>query len=89
MNENELLSKGFKLAALEDLQEREKAAALNAPIVIDVTGTPLTPGHPKTCLGSGDFPGFPLCCDECNFLVDCAAAWGDEFCIELKKKKKL
>ena len=73
MNENELLSKAFELAALEDLEELEKAAAAlpGTPIVIDVTCTPLIPGHPKVCLGSGKFPGFDLCCDECDYLGAC------------------
>lgn len=79
MNENELLSKALELAALEDLAELEKAAAAlpNAPIVIDVTGTPLTPGRPKTCLGSDAFPDFPLCCDECDYLAACFPDWRD------------
>ena len=80
MNENESLSKALELASLEKLEELEKAAAAlpGAPIVIDVTGTPLCPGHPKICLGSGEFPGFPLCCDECDYLGACFPDWNKD-----------
>ena len=41
----------------------------------DVTGTPICPGHPKMCLGSGDFaPMFECCCDECDYLELCLEA---------------
>lgn len=43
-------------------------------IVKDVTGTPLTPGHPKMCLGNGGFPGFEICCDECDYYLKCFSA---------------
>ena len=80
MDENELFAKALELAALKELEELEKAAAAlpGTPIEIDVTGTPLIPGHPKVCLGSGDFPGFPLCCDECDYLAKCAEIWDKE-----------
>lgn len=45
------------------------------PIEYDVTGTPLCPGHPKICLGSGDFPGFECCCDECDHFLKCFPEW--------------
>lgn len=40
-------------------------------IELDPSGTPLTPGHPKICLGSGAFPGFECCCDNCDFFLKC------------------
>lgn len=43
----------------------------------DVTGTLICPGHPKLCLGSGDFQGFPCCCDECSYFLACFPEWED------------
>ena len=55
-------------------------------IIDQWTGATLKPGKPDECQGNGKDPRFECCCDECDYLIDCAAAWGDEFCIELKKK---
>lgn len=38
---------------------------------VDPSGTPLSPGNPKICLGSGAFPGFECCCDECDHFLLC------------------
>ena len=35
------------------------------------TGTPLTPGDPERCLGNGQHDGYPMCCDECEYLAAC------------------
>ena len=43
------------------------------PLERDVTGTLICPGLPKICLGSGNFPGFECCCDECDHLARCLA----------------
>lgn len=43
-------------------------------LVKDITGTTLTPGHPKMCLGNGDFPGFECCCDNCDYYLKCFSA---------------
>ena len=43
------------------------------PLKRDVTGTLICPGLPKICLGSGHFPGFECCCDECDHLALCVA----------------
>ncbi len=38
----------------------------------DPSGTPICPGHPKMCFGSGDFaPMFECCCDECDYYLAC------------------
>ncbi len=48
-------------------------------MIIDVTGTILTPGnHGKDCLGNGehfDKDGKPIicCCDECDYLKCCTS----------------
>ena len=40
--------------------------------IIDVTGTPLTPGrHGKRCLGNGLHPEYECCCDECDYMMCC------------------
>ena len=41
----------------------------------DISGTLICPGHPKLCLGSGDFPGFECCCDECDYYLECFPEW--------------
>ena len=41
-------------------------------MIIDVTGTILTPGnHGKDCLGNGEHEGEICCCDECDFMLCC------------------
>lgn len=36
------------------------------------TGIPLTPSyHGEECLGSGDYPGYECCCDECDYFLFC------------------
>ncbi len=46
-------------------------------MIIDVTGTILTPGnHGKDCLGNGehfdeDGDPYDLCCDECDYMMCC------------------
>lgn len=49
----------------------EKARQAEAELVIDVTGTPLSPGDPQNCLGGDNHPEYPLCCDECDYMADC------------------
>ena len=57
-------------------------------IEIDITGTPLSPGHPATCEGNGEHEGYPLCCDECDYLKACYESneWGKED-DEMEEKK--
>lgn len=47
------------------------------------TGSELKPGDPEHCQGNGEHPGFECCCDECDYLIQCGAVWGDETCIKL------
>lgn len=57
--------------------------------VHDVNGTPLCPGHPKICLGNGEFEGFECCCDECDHLMTCFPNWEtDVVKIDLKQAEK-
>lgn len=40
------------------------------------TGILLTPSyHGEQCLGSGDFPGYECCCDECDYYLVCFPDW--------------
>lgn len=71
-------------------QEKLKAAMIDAAILraeetitgetievdVDPSGTPLAPGHPKICLGSGTFPTFECCCDNCDHYLKCFPAAG-------------
>ena len=41
-------------------------------MIIDVTGTILTPGNRgKDCLGNGEQAAIECCCDECDYLQCC------------------
>ena len=41
-------------------------------MIIDVTGTVLTPGNDgKYCLGNGEQEGIECCCDECDYMMCC------------------
>ena len=36
----------------------------------------LTPSyHGEKCLGNGEHPGSPCCCDECNYYLSCFPDW--------------
>lgn len=41
------------------------------PRDMDPSGTPLAPGHPELCLGSGGRDYFECCCDECPHFLKC------------------
>ena len=45
--------------------------------IIDLeTEITLSPSyHGESCLGSGDFPGYECCCDECDFYLVCFPDW--------------
>ena len=55
-------------------------------IIDQWTGAELKPGDPEHCQGNGEDPRFECCCDECDYLIQCAAVWGDETCVELLKE---
>ena len=41
-------------------------------MIVDVTGTVLTPGNGgRECLGNGTFEGYECCCDECDYFMCC------------------
>lgn len=43
--------------------------------IIDVTGAELKPGDPEHCQGNGEHPGFEICCDECDYFLQCFPEW--------------
>ena len=41
-------------------------------MIIDISGTTLTPGnHGRDCLGNGEHIGIECCCDECDYMQCC------------------
>ena len=41
-------------------------------MIIDITGTILTPGNlGKDCLGNGEHAGIECCCNECDYMLCC------------------
>ena len=41
-------------------------------MIIDITGTILTPGNQgNDCLGNGEHDGIECCCDECDYMMCC------------------
>lgn len=55
--------------------------------VIDVTGTELTPGDPHNCLGGDNHPEHPLCCDNCDYFLDCSPEYEEELNKALEELK--
>lgn len=39
--------------------------------IIDLTGAELAPGNPDKCQGNGKHPDFEICCDECDYFLNC------------------
>ena len=54
--------------------------------IIDVTGTPLTPGSFENCLGNGKHKGIECCCDNCDYFIECVLKSNDEVWQELKEE---
>ena len=41
-------------------------------MIIDITGTVLTPGNlGEDCLGNGEHDGIECCCNECDYMLCC------------------
>lgn len=54
-------------------------------MIIDITGTVLTPGScGKDCLGNGLHPEFECCCDECNYFLCCMESHEMSECLRCK-----
>lgn len=64
-----------KIKSCSDVEAAVYAEDLSLEVEIDVTGTPLCPGRPDLCLGSGSFAGFEICCDECDYFLKCFPEW--------------
>jgi len=63
-------------------------------MIIDVTGTELTPtpgAFGRDCLGNGEHEGIECCCDECDYYVCCFAycsLCGEQNCPSRKEPKR-
>ena len=56
-------------------------------MIVDITGTVLTPGnYGKECLGNGFNEGYACCCDECDFLLCCISDNWEQACVVCKDK---
>lgn len=54
-------------------------------MIIDITGTVLTPGNcGKDCLGNGLHSQFECCCDECSYLLCCLESHNKADCLHCK-----
>ena len=54
-------------------------------MLIDVTGTILTPGNMgKNCLGNGSHLEIECCCDECDYLMCCTEKHNPAQCLTCK-----
>ncbi len=54
-------------------------------MIIDITGTILTPGNQgKDCLGNGLHPDWECCCDECDYMLCCLESHDQKDCLSCK-----
>lgn len=54
-------------------------------MLIDVTGTILTPGNlGRDCLGNGTHTEIECCCDECDFMKCCSEDHNPDDCLLCK-----
>ena len=58
-------------ADLSELDELLYKTFEKYPKDVDPSGTPLAPGNPNLCLGSGGRDYFECCCDECPHFLKC------------------
>ncbi len=51
-------------------------------MIIDITGTILTPGNQgKACLGNGTHSHIECCCDECDYMMCCLETHDTSECL--------
>lgn len=51
-------------------------------MIVDVTGTVLTPGNQgNDCLGNGEHTEMECCCDECDYMMCCLQIHDDDACL--------
>lgn len=54
-------------------------------MIIDISGTVLTPGNlGEDCLGNGKHMGIECCCNECDYLLCCLETHTDALCLSCK-----
>ena len=56
-------------------------------MIIDVTGTILTPGNcGDDCCGNGEHEGIECCCDECDYMMCCLPDHDPMLCLSCGDK---
>ena len=56
-------------------------------MIIDCTGTVLTPGNcGMDCLGNGMVDGIECCCDECDYMRCCLDTHDPARCLQCKDR---
>lgn len=51
-------------------------------MIVDITGTVLTPGNPgNDCMGNGEHEGTECCCDECDCMMCCLDSHDSRECL--------
>ncbi len=56
-------------------------------MIIDITGTILTPGNRgKDCLGNGERRDIECCCDECDYALCCLENHDPSECLRCKDR---
>lgn len=56
-------------------------------MIIDITGTVLTPGNEgNDCLGNGEHAGIECCCDECDYMLCCLGGFYPQHCTECQDR---
>lgn len=56
---------------LENVMSEDYKLFEGREIDVDPSGTPLAPGDPEHCMGSGGRDCFECCCDECPHFLKC------------------
>ena len=57
-------------------------------MIVDITGTILTPGNlGADCLGNGTHKDIDCCCDECDYMMCCIESHNPKECLSCMDKK--
>jgi len=57
-------------------------------MIIDITGTVLTPGNlGRDCLGNGCHEEGVCCCDECDYMLCCLPEHDSGICLTCKDRE--
>ena len=57
-------------------------------MIVDITGTVLTPGNcGRDCLGNGEHNNIECCCDECSYMMCCLKNHDSKECLTCGDKE--